>query len=126
MVERFNAMLCRDLAKFVTHEEDWDRHLVFAALRYNATTNEAIVISLFRALFVVDPFGFDACLGLKLRLEDEPHDVAQRLAKVHGQFYKKAMRNRAAAQVQYEKAVKMCSSAVGYRVLIYHTPGETV
>jgi Integrase core domain len=30
MVEPFNAMLCRDLAKFVTHEEDGDRHLAFA------------------------------------------------------------------------------------------------
>jgi hypothetical protein len=73
----------------------------------------------------VDPFEFDACLGLELRLEDEPHDVAQRLAEVHGQLYKKAMRSRAAAQAQYDKAVQMCSYAVGDRVLIYHTPGET-
>jgi hypothetical protein len=35
------------------------------------------------------------------------------------------MRSRAAAQVQYDKAVHMCSYAVGDRVLIYHTPGET-
>jgi hypothetical protein len=73
----------------------------------------------------VDPFEFDACLGLELRLEDESHDVAQRLAEVHGQLYKKAMRSRPAAQVQYGKAVQMCSDAVGYRVLIYHMPGET-
>jgi hypothetical protein len=72
----------------------------------------------------VDPFELDACLGLDLRLEGEPHDVAQRLAGVHDQLFKKAMR-RAAAQVQYDKAVKMCSYAVGDRVLIYHTPGET-
>jgi hypothetical protein len=51
--------------------------------------------------------------------------VAQRLAEVHGQLYKQAMRGRAAAQVQHDKAVKMCSYAVGDRVLIYHTPGET-
>jgi hypothetical protein len=63
--------------------------------------------------------------GLELRLEDEPHDVAQRLAEVHDQLYKKAMRSHAAAQVQYDKAVKMCSCAVGDWVLIYHTPGET-
>jgi hypothetical protein len=48
---------------------------------------------------------------------------------VQVQLYKKAMRSRAAAQVQYDKAVKMCSYAVGDnvedRVLIYHTPGET-
>jgi hypothetical protein len=73
----------------------------------------------------VDPFKFDACLGLELRLEDEPHEVAQRLAEVHDQLYKKAWRSRAAAQVQYDKAVKMCSYAVGDRVLIYLTPGET-
>jgi hypothetical protein len=51
--------------------------------------------------------------------------VAQRLAELHSQLYKKAMRSRAAAQVQYDKAVKMCSYAVGDRVLIDHTPGET-
>jgi hypothetical protein len=124
MVERCKATLCRDLAKFVTHEEDWDRHLAFAVFRYNASCKEATGVSPFRALFGVDPFEFDACLGLELRLENEPHDVAQRLAEVHGQFYEKDMRSRAAAQVQYDKAVQMCSYAVGDRVLIYHTPGE--
>jgi hypothetical protein len=44
---------------------------------------------------------------------------------VHGQLYKKAMRSRAAAQVQYDKAVKMYSYAVEDRVLIYHSQGET-
>jgi hypothetical protein len=71
------------------------------------------------------PFGFDACLGLMFRLEDEPHDVAQRLAEVHCQLYKKAMRSRSESQVQYDKAVQMCSYAVDDRVLIYYTPGET-
>jgi hypothetical protein len=67
IVERFNATLCWDLAKFVTHEEDWDRHLAFAVFRFNATSNEATGMSPFRALFDVDPFEFDACLGLELR-----------------------------------------------------------
>jgi Integrase core domain len=125
MVECFNGTLCRDLAKFVTHEEDWDRHLAFAVFRYSASCNEATGVSPVCALFGVDPFEFDACLSLELRLEDEPHNVAQRLAEVHGQLCKKAMRSRAAAQVQYDKAVQMRSYAVGDRVLIYHTPGET-
>jgi hypothetical protein len=125
MVERFIATLCWDLAKFVTHEKDWDRQLAFTIFRYNATTNEATGVSPFRALSAVDPFKFDACLGLELHFEDEPHEVAQRLAEVHGQIYKMAIRSRAVAQVQYDKVVKMCSSAVGYIVLIYHTPGET-
>jgi hypothetical protein len=60
MVERFNATLCRDLAKFLTHEEDWDQQLAFATFRYNATSNEATGVSPFRALFGVDPFEFDA------------------------------------------------------------------
>jgi hypothetical protein len=51
--------------------------------------------------------------------------VAQQLAEEHGLLYKKAMRSRAAAQVQYDKAVQMCSYAVGDRVLIVQTPGET-
>jgi hypothetical protein len=126
MVDRFSATLCRDLAMFVTHEGDWDRHLAFDVFRYNASSNEATGVSPFRAFFGVDPFEVDACLGLEFRLEDEPHDVAQRRAAEHGQLYKKAMRSRAAAQVQYDKAVKTCSNAVGDRILIYHTPGETV
>jgi hypothetical protein len=73
----------------------------------------------------VDPFEFGSCLGLELILEDEPHDVAQRLAEVYGQLYRKAMCSRAAARAQYDKAVQMCSYAVGDKVLIYHTPGET-
>jgi hypothetical protein len=124
-VERFNGTLCRDLAKFMTHEEDWDLRLAFAIFCCNASCNEATGVSPFCALFGVDPFEFDACLRLELRLEDEPHDVAQRLVEVHGQIYKKTMRSRAAAQVQYDKAVQMGSYAVGDRVLIYHTPGET-
>jgi hypothetical protein len=125
IVERFNATPCRDLAKFVTHEEDWDRHMAFAVFHYNASCNDATGGSPFRALFGVDPFEFDACFGLEFRLEDDPHDVSQRLAEVHGQLYKKAMRSRATAQMQYDKAVEMCSYAVGDKILIYHTPGET-
>jgi hypothetical protein len=106
MVERFNATLCRDLAKFVTHEEDCDRHIAFAVFRYNASCNEATGVSPFPALFDVDSFELDACLGLGLRLEDEPHDVAQLFAEVQGQLCKKAMRSRAAPQV-------MCSYVVG-------------
>jgi hypothetical protein len=45
-------------------------------------------VSPFHALFGVDSFEFDACLGLELSLEDEPHNMAQRLAEVHGQPYK--------------------------------------
>jgi transposase InsO family protein len=56
MAKRFNATLCRDLAKIVTHEEDWDRHLAFAVFRYKASSNEATGVSLFCALFDVDPF----------------------------------------------------------------------
>jgi hypothetical protein len=107
----------------VTHEEEWDRHLAFAVIPYKASCNEATGVSPFCALFGVD--AIDACLGLELRLEDEPHDVAQRLVEVHGQLYQEAMRSRAAAQVQYDKAVKMCSCPVRNRVLIYRTPGET-
>jgi hypothetical protein len=51
--------------------------------------------------------------------------VAQRLAEVHGHLYKKVIRSHAAAQVQYDKALQMCSYAVGDRILIYHTPGGT-
>jgi hypothetical protein len=57
--------------------------------------NGATGVSPFRASFCVDTFEFDACLGLELRLEDEPRDVAQRLSEVHGELYKKAMRSRA-------------------------------
>jgi hypothetical protein len=59
----------------------------------------------YRALFGVDPFEFDACLGLEWRSEAEPHDVAKRLTEVHKQLYSKAMKSWAVAQKQYDKAV---------------------
>jgi hypothetical protein len=37
LVECFDATLCQELAKFVAHEEDSDRHLAFAVFRYNDT-----------------------------------------------------------------------------------------
>jgi transposase InsO family protein len=43
MIERFNATLCRDLAKFVTHEEDWDRRMAFAVYHCNATVTRQMV-----------------------------------------------------------------------------------
>jgi hypothetical protein len=64
-VERFNGTLCRDLAKFVTHEEDWDQHLAFVVIRYNASCNKATGVSPSRSLFGVDPFEIDPCLGLE-------------------------------------------------------------
>jgi hypothetical protein len=64
-------------------------------------------------------------LCLELRLEDELYEMAKRLAEDHDQLYTKAIRSRAAAQVQYGKAVKKSSYVVGNRILIYHTLGET-
>jgi Tfp pilus assembly protein PilZ len=109
----------------VTDEEDWDRHLAFAVFRYNASRNDATGTSPYRALFGVDPFEFDACMGLELRLENEPQDVAKRLGEVHKQLYSKAMKSRAIAHKQCDRAVKECSYAVGDRVLVYHFPGLT-
>jgi transposase InsO family protein len=86
MVEVFNATLCRDRAKIVTHEEDWGRYLAFAVFRSDASCNEATGVSSFHALFSVDLFEFDAYLGLELSLEDEPHDVVQRFAEVQDQL----------------------------------------
>jgi hypothetical protein len=124
-VERFSATQCRDLAKFLTDEEDWDRHLAFAVFRYNASQNDATGTSPYRALFGVYPFEFDAYMDLELRLEDEPQDVAKRLGEVHKQLYSKSMKSRAIAQNQYDRPVKECSYAVGDRLLIYHFPGLT-
>jgi hypothetical protein len=42
-VERLNETLCRDLAKFVTQEMNWDRHLAFAVFHYNATVTGQLV-----------------------------------------------------------------------------------
>jgi hypothetical protein len=52
-------------------------------------------------------------------------EVSSLAAHNNGQLYKKAMPSRAPAQVQNDKAVLICSYAVGDRVLIYYTPGET-
>lgn len=33
-----------------------------------------------------ESFEFDSCLGLALRMEEEPHDVARRLVEAHTQL----------------------------------------
>lgn len=80
------------------HEEDWHRHLAIAVFRYNCSRHSATGIISFRALFGVDAFDSDTCLGLQLRLEDEPENVGRRWAEVHGLLYKSAMKSRYKAQ----------------------------
>ena len=123
-VERFNATLCRDLAAFVVHETDWDKHVAFAVFRYNASRNSATGMTPFYAMFGVEAFEWDSCLGLALRLEEEPENVAERLAEAHAQLWKTSMKSRKAAQKQYDKAVVECQYSVGDRVMLYHPPGE--
>lgn len=60
-------------------ETHWDKHVSFAVYRYNCSVKSATKCTPYRAMFGVDAFEFDAALGLELRLEDEPTDVAARL-----------------------------------------------
>lgn len=124
MVERFNATLTGDLAKFVLDEADWDKHVSFATFRYNSSVNSATGMSPYFAMFGVRPFEFDSCQGLSLRLEDEPADVAARLAEVHAQLFNASLKSREWAQKHYDKAVEECQFELGERVLLYHPPGE--
>lgn len=61
-------------------ELNWDRHVAFTVFRYNCSRNSATGRTPYRAVFDVDAFEFDAAFGLQLKLEDEPFNVAGRLA----------------------------------------------
>lgn len=82
-VDRFNDTFCRDLAKLFAHEVYWDKHVAFAVFHYNSSRNEATGISPCLSMFRVEIFEFYACLSLSLRLDEEPHDFARRLAETH-------------------------------------------
>lgn len=93
MLKRFNAMLCRDLSAFVLDEADWDRHVSFAVFRCICSQNTATGLSPFHALFGVETFEFEASLGLQLRLEAEPDDVAGRMRELHTSLARMAARS---------------------------------
>jgi hypothetical protein len=123
-VERFNRTLCNDIAKFILDEIDWDQHVCMATFRYNTSVHRATRISPYRVMFGVDVFEFDAGVGLQLRLDDEPTDLAERLKEVHRDLMAAGRRSRMAAARYYDQAVKETSFVVGDRVLIWHPPGE--
>jgi hypothetical protein len=75
-------------------------------------------------MFGVDVFEFDAGVGLQLRLDDEPTNLAERLKEVHRDLLIAGRRSRTVAARYYDLAVKETSFVVGDRVLIWHPPGE--
>jgi transposase InsO family protein len=123
-VERFSRTLCNDIAKFILDESDWDQHVCMSTFRYNTSVHRATGISPYRAMFGVDVFEFDAGVGLKLRLDDEPQDLAERLSAVHRDLLTAGRRSRTSAAKYYEQAVMETRFKIGDRALIYHPPGD--
>lgn len=117
--------LCKDLSKYVTHEAGCDKHVAFAVFLYKTSRNDSTRMYQFFAMFGVESFEFDACLGLALRMDEEPQDVAERLAEAHAQLLSASLKIRSNAQRQYYKAVKQTTYTVGDLVILYHVPGLT-
>jgi Integrase core domain len=123
-IERFNRTLCTYLKKFVLDEADWDHHVAMATFRYNSSVHRATKCTPHSAMFGVDVFEFDAGIGLQVRLEDEPEDLAERLAAVHKDLLAAGKQSRTSAAKHYDKAVLDTKFEIGDRVLIYNPPGD--
>jgi hypothetical protein len=115
-VERFNRTLCTDLNKFVLDEADWDHHVAMEILRYNSSVNRATKCTPYRAIFRVDVFEFNAGIGLQVRLENEPEDLAERLAAVHKDLLSDGKQSRTSAAKHYDKESwkRYLKSGIGY------------
>jgi hypothetical protein len=123
-IERFNRTLCTDLKTFVLDEADWDHHVAMATFIYNSLVHGATKCTPYRAMFGVDVLEFDAGIRLQVRLEDEPEDLAERLAAVHKDLLAAGKQSRTSAAKHYDKAVLETMFEIGDRVLIYNPPGD--
>jgi Integrase zinc binding domain/Integrase core domain len=83
MIERFNRTLSTDLSRTILCEDSWPEYVSTCVFRYNNSVHSATGETPYRAMFGVDCFEFDAGINLRLRLDDEPDDLAARLAEVH-------------------------------------------
>jgi hypothetical protein len=91
--------------------------------RYNNSVHSATGEMPYRAMFGVDCFEFDAGINLRMCLNDEPEDLAVRLAEVHERLYDKSLSARNAAGRVCDRAVNDTSFAVDERVFVFHPPG---
>jgi transposase InsO family protein len=121
-IERLNRTLCKDLAAFVSCEEDWDLHLAMACFRYNTSMHEATGITPFKAMFEVDAFEFDAEIGWKTMLDQQELDepLEDRIKVLHDELYRKGIKARGTAAKQYNRALKEVQFKEGDRVLLFH------
>jgi Integrase core domain len=123
-VERLNRTLCKDLASFITSEEDWDEHVAMACFRYNTSVHEATGMSPFEAMFGVQAFDFDARIGWRTFLDErDERPLGELLKALHDELYRRGVKARSAAAKQYDKAVKAVQYSVGDRVLVFYPPG---
>jgi hypothetical protein len=124
-VERLNRTFCKDLASFVTSEEDWDEHVEMACFRYNTSVHEATGISPFEAMFGVKAFDFDSRIGWRTFLdEQDERSLGEQLKSLHDELYRRrGVKEKSAAANQYDKAVKSVQYSVGDRVLVFYPPG---
>jgi hypothetical protein len=121
-VERLNRTLCKDLASFVTSEEDWDEHVAMACLRYNTSVHEATGISPFEAMFGVKAFDFDDRIGWRKFLDEQDElSLGEQLKSLHDELYRQGVKAKSAAK-QYDNALKAVQYSVGDRVLMFYPP----
>jgi hypothetical protein len=123
MVERFNRTMAADLAKTILREESWPEYEATCVFTYNNSVHSATGETPYRAMFGVDCFEFDAGINLWMGLDDEPEDLALRLAEIHERLHDKSLSARNAAGRVYDRAVKETSFAIGERVFVFHPPG---
>jgi hypothetical protein len=74
-------------------DEDWDFTLALAQFRYNSTRHAATGMTPYRAVFGSDAFEFDCGLLQRLRTDNDPEELAERLREVHTELMDRGVKS---------------------------------
>jgi hypothetical protein len=80
----------------------------------------------YRAVLGTEVFEFDYGLLQRWRIDDEPENLAQRLAEIHAHLLARGLKVRDEAALAYDRAVRLVEFAEGERVLVYDEAGAVV
>jgi Integrase core domain len=122
-VERYNRTLSTELRRCLLDEENWDLSLSMLTFRYNATKHAATGMTPYRAVLGTEVSEFDCGLLQRWRIDDEPENIAQRLAEIHAHLLTRGLKSRDEAALAYDRAVWLVAFAGGDRVLVYDEAG---
>jgi transposase InsO family protein len=125
-LERYNRTLSTELSRCLLDEQDWDLSLSMVTIRYNAMKHVATGMTPYKAVLGTEVFEFDCGLLQRWRIDDEPENLAQRLAEIHAHLLARGLKVRDESELAYNRAVRLVEFDEGERVLVYDGAGAVV